>query len=290
MANAWIVTSTPQVSALIEAGRRVGGIVTAVTVGKVGLAGVDSIVAIDNPPSVPTEAFAPSVAAAVLAGDGDIVLVPNRPAERVLAGAIAARLGVPVLTAVRSFSDGAFDVVRHGGIATELVRVPGAVVVVMDGGEVTDGNARVPVPVATTDAYAVSVSDEVVQQVEHVDLGSAKRVVCVGRGFRSEPDLRLARDLAAALNAELACSRPLAEGADWMPKESYIGVSGAHVKPELYVALGVSGQLQHMSGCQDAGTIVAVNIDEGAPIFTHSDFGIVGDLYQVVPALTAALG
>ena len=96
-------------------------------------------------------------------------------------------------------------------------------------------------------------------------------------------------DLAGALGGELACSRPLAEGVDWLPKERYIGISGQHIAPDLYVAVGISGQLQHMVGVRDAKVIVAVNSDKAAPIFTQCDYGIVGDLYDVVPALTAAL-
>lgn len=79
----------------------------------------------------------------------------------------------------------------------------------------------------------------------------------MGRGFKAEGDLRLARDLAAALGAEVACSRPLAVGVDWLPKEVYLGISGQTIKPSIYVAAGISGQLQHMTGVQDAATIVA---------------------------------
>ena len=122
------------------------------------------------------------------------------------------------------------------------------------------------------------------------DLGSASRIVSAGRGFKAEADLDLARELAGALGAELACTRPLAEGLDWLPRDRYVGVSGQQVTPDLYVAVGVSGQLQHMSGVSGARTIVAINSDADAPVFAYADYGIVGDLYQVVPALTAALG
>lgn len=110
-----------------------------------------------------------------------------------------------------------------------------------------------------------------------------------GRGFGSEEDLQLARDLAAKLGAELACSRPLAEGVDWFPREAYVGVSGAVVSPKVYVAVGISGQMQHMVGCNGADVIVAVNKDKNAPVFKACDYGFVGDLKTVLPALTAAL-
>ena len=96
-------------------------------------------------------------------------------------------------------------------------------------------------------------------------------------------------ELASALGAEVACSRPLAETVDWMPKSRYVGVSGQKVKPDIYVAVGISGQMQHMAGARDARTIVAINSDGDAPIFAQADYGIVGDLHEVLPALTRAL-
>ena len=124
---------------------------------------------------------------------------------------------------------------------------------------------------------------------ESVDLGTAKRVVGVGRGFAAEADLELARALAVRLGAELACSRPIAEGVNWMPTERYLGVSGATIKPDLYVAIGISGQVQHLVGVNNAKVIVAINKDKNAPVFAHADFGVVGDLYQVLPELTKSL-
>ena len=95
--------------------------------------------------------------------------------------------------------------------------------------------------------------------------------------------------LAQKMGAELACSRPIAEGEKWMPKNRYPGVSGVVVKPEVYVACGISGQVQHMVGVNEARVIIAVNKDKNAPIFKHCDYGIVGDLNKVVPALTQLL-
>jgi electron transfer flavoprotein alpha subunit len=124
---------------------------------------------------------------------------------------------------------------------------------------------------------------------EGVDITAATRLVAVGRGFRTRDDLSLARDLAQSLKGDLACSRGIAEDEHWLPIERYIGISGQTVKPELYVAAGLSGQVQHMVGCRESKVIVAVNSDERAPIFEAADYGIVGDLYQVLPLLTAAL-
>jgi electron transfer flavoprotein alpha subunit len=101
--------------------------------------------------------------------------------------------------------------------------------------------------------------------------------------------MAMINELAQLLGAEIGCTRPLAEGLDWLPRERYIGVSGAFLKADLYVGVGVSGQIQHMVGVTDSRVIVAVNKDDHAPVFEFADYGIVGDLYQVVPALIAAL-
>jgi electron transfer flavoprotein alpha subunit len=122
-----------------------------------------------------------------------------------------------------------------------------------------------------------------------VDVTAASKLVSVGRGFRKKEDLKLAEDLAAVLKAELACTRGVAEDEHWLPIERYIGISGQTVKPDLYLAVGLSGQVQHMVGCRESKVIVAVNSDERAPIFEAADYGIVGDLYEVLPLLTAAL-
>ena len=101
--------------------------------------------------------------------------------------------------------------------------------------------------------------------------------------------LAMIEELADALQAEIACSRPVAEGLNWMGKDRYIGSSGARIAPQLYVAIGISGQLQHMVGVTGADTIVAINSDPNAAVFSQTDYGLVGDLYQLVPAITAAL-
>ena len=94
---------------------------------------------------------------------------------------------------------------------------------------------------------------------------------------------------ALKVGAELGCSRPLAENVGWLPRNLYIGVSGLQLAPKAYIALGISGQMQHMVGVQGADTIIAVNKDQNAPIFKQCDYGIVGDIYKVLPALIEAL-
>ena len=122
-----------------------------------------------------------------------------------------------------------------------------------------------------------------------VDLAQAERIVSVGRGIKGAEHIALAQKLAHALGAELAASRPICD-AGWLPMERQIGSSGQTVAPKLYLALGISGAIQHVVGMKGAKTIVAINKDAEAPIFEVADYGIVGDLFEVIPAMIAALG
>lgn len=124
---------------------------------------------------------------------------------------------------------------------------------------------------------------------ENKALSEADKVVGVGLGMTQQEDLTIVQALASALGAELGCTRSIAEELHWMPLSSYIGISGAVISPSLYIAMGISGQIQHMIGVQDAKLIVAINNDENAPIFSSSDYGLVGDMYEIIPLLTAAL-
>lgn len=124
---------------------------------------------------------------------------------------------------------------------------------------------------------------------EAVDITEAKIVVCIGRGVEKKEDISLMKELAEVIGGEIACSRPIAEELRWLPEEVYLGISGKKVKPDLYVGVGVSGQIQHVTGIRDSKVIFAVNRDENAPIFEAADYGIVGDLYQVIPKLIQEL-
>jgi electron transfer flavoprotein alpha subunit len=119
-----------------------------------------------------------------------------------------------------------------------------------------------------------------------VDLTAADIIVSVGRGIKEESNISLVQELAAALGAELAASRPICD-AGWLPMERQVGSSGQTVAPKVYMAIGISGAIQHLVGMKGAKTIVAINKDPNAPIFEVADYGIVGDLFEVVPALIA---
>jgi electron transfer flavoprotein alpha subunit len=121
-------------------------------------------------------------------------------------------------------------------------------------------------------------------EVSEVDITKADVLVAVGRGMKEKGNLQLAEDLAGALGGVLACSRPVVDYG-WLPAGHQVGLSGKTVKPTLYLALGISGAFQHMVGLRGSKIVVAINKDEKAPIFTDADYGIVGDLLQVVPIL-----
>lgn len=299
--NAWIIVGDqPTIGNLITVARSLGGQVGAVVAGPrevaetVAASGVDKVVWCSSPDDVPAEANAPAVAQAVAADPPRVVLAGRNPGERVLLGAAAAALKAAVLTGARTAAiDGnAVTVVNavFGDIADETVAVSGPVALLLDGGSVpAPAGSTAPIEEVTAAPLGLKVIETRTHGFEEVDLNAAPRVIGVGRGLKAKEDLALIDDLAHAIGAEIACSRPVAEGLNWMGKDRYIGSSGAHISPQLYVAIGISGQLQHMVGVQGAEIIVAINTDPNAAVFSQSDYGLAGDLYQLVPAITAAL-
>lgn len=122
-----------------------------------------------------------------------------------------------------------------------------------------------------------------------VSLKDAEVIVSAGRGFRKKEDLVILEDITGLLNGVMGASRPLTSDLGWLPEERQVGLTGTTVKPKLYIAVGISGQIQHLTGMRDSKVVVAINTDKNAPIFQECDYGIVGDLYTVVPALAKEL-
>ena len=154
------------------------------------------------------------------------------------------------------------------------------------------GTAAAPITSAsvTVDAATIRQKPEAPFQEakQAVDLSQAERIVAVGRGIKSQDNLPIVEKLAKALGAEIAASRPICDNG-WLPMERQIGSSGQTVAPKLYVALGISGAIQHLVGMKGARTIVAINKDAEAPIFEVADYGIQGDLFEIAPAIAAEL-
>ena len=234
-----------------------------------------------------------SVKNAYDAQGADCVIAENALRPLSLAGRLAAALGTSAIAGVTSLSANQATSMYFGGTGVRTASAEATPVFIVGAGvfdaSAATGSDAVEEVAFEAPANAVVKKGEDALPKADVNLNAADTVVACGRGFAEESELQLARDLAAKLGGEVGCSRPLAEGVDWFPKEAYIGVSGAVVSPKIYVACGISGQMQHMVGCNGAETVIAINKDKNAPVFKQCDYGIVGDLKDVLPALTAAL-
>lgn len=226
----------------------------------------------------------------------DLFLLSTTKRCKLLAGRLAANLGTSAFMDVIEFEakEGTFFVKKmvYGGAAMRTETALSGVSIATVGVGVFNKLPEDPVRQGTIEKVAIIETSSKIKCLEKrtkggesIDLAAAKRVVAVGRGLASQEDLTLIKELAEAIGAEVGCTRPMAEGVNWLPRERYIGVSGVMFKPELYFGIGVSGQIQHMVGCNQARTIVAINKDKAAPIFQQADYGVIGDLYKVVPAL-----
>ncbi|ABO49115.1 electron transfer flavoprotein, alpha subunit [Desulforamulus reducens MI-1] len=246
--------------------------------------------------SVMIEAYSKSIAELLHAEKADLVMVYSSVRGKLIAGRIASQLGTSALSNISEFTveDGSI-IVKHmvyGGAAIRTEKALSDTVVVTVGTGVFEAMSKD----ATRQGKVIEVNPDVdnagirvletrPKQGELVNLSAAKRVVGVGRGFASKDDLKMAEELAALAGAEMACSRPIAEGEKWMSKERYVGVTGVVLKTDIYIAIGISGQIQHMVGVNQAKTLVAINKDKNAPIFKHVDIGLVGDIYKVLPQI-----
>jgi electron transfer flavoprotein alpha subunit len=230
------------------------------------------------------------------------VLMPHTYQTRDFAPRVAARMGLPLLTDVTGLRgtgrDATFFRPMFQGKLVAEVRPLGSgpvLVTVQIGAFRADavrrgaaaGVTRLPVAI---DVTLVRQQPEIPFQEarQAIDLSQAERIVAIGRGIKAQEHVALAERLARAMSAEVAASRPICDSG-WVPMERQVGSSGQTVTPKLYVALGISGAIQHLVGMKGSRTIVAVNKDADAPIFEVADYGIVGDLFEVVPALTAEL-
>jgi electron transfer flavoprotein alpha subunit len=247
------------------------------------------------------DAFVQALHAFVLTSAPSLVLLPHTYQTRDFAPALAARLDRTLITdcigvrehgGARAFARPMFqgklaaDVIPQGDVPHLVSFQIGA----YRADAAARGTAVVRVVEASVDAARIRQQPEAPFQEARaaVDLSQAERIVAVGRGIKNQESIALAEKLAAALGAEVAASRPICD-AGWLPMERQIGSSGQTVAPKLYIAVGISGAIQHVVGMKGARTIVAINKDAEAPILEIADYGITGDLFEVLPALTNAL-
>ncbi|MGE4268413.1 MAG: electron transfer flavoprotein subunit alpha/FixB family protein [Deferribacterales bacterium] len=233
-----------------------------------------------------------SVKEVVLKENPEAVLISATKRGKYLAARLAAALGTSALTDLSNITVEGGCVkgtqMYYGGAALRTLKSKGTAVVTAGAGsfEPVSGNAGEVVDAPVCEAGKIVRKEIRRKEVQSVNLAAAKIVVGVGRGFAKKEDIALADALAAAVGGEVGCSRPIAEGEKWMDVARYIGVSGVTLKPDVYFAVGISGQIQHTIGIGSAKTVIAINKDKNAPIFKVCDYGIVGDLYKILPALT----
>jgi electron transfer flavoprotein alpha subunit len=233
----------------------------------------------------------------------EYVLLPHTYQTRDFAPKLAARLDRAIITDVTAIKTdgGQTRFVRpmfQGKLTADVVAVGSAphFVTFQIGAfrvdQAVKGSAPAPVRALSVAADASTIRQKpeapFQQARQAVDLSQAERIVSVGRGIKEQANIQVAEQLAQALGAEIAASRPICD-AGWLPMERQVGSSGQTVAPKLYLALGISGAIQHLVGMKGANTIVAINKDPDAPIFEVADYGIVGDLFEVVPAMIDAL-
>ena len=247
------------------------------------------------------EAFLPLLVEEAKKSDPDVFLFAATARGKELAARVAVHLETGLCSSCTSLIyDPARKVVvmerlAHGGAAVQKVvcRTRPVMATIPPGtfepAAVEEGRSGKTRELPAAPPSRIKVQERKVKEREAQDIGEARVVVAVGRGFEKKEDLAMARELAAVLGGEIGCTRPLSEEMHWLPEEACIGLSGAQVKPDLYMGVGVSGQIQHVTGIRNARVICAINKDENAPIFSVADFGIVGDLYDVVPKLMQKL-
>ena len=245
----------------------------------------------------PLESYVPVLAQTAQHEDPDVVFIAATARGKEMAARLAARLETGLCSGCSGFG---FDETKKllrmerlvfGGAAVQslvcttrpqMATIPPRT---FEPAALQEGRKGIIRELQSTPSSAVKVMKRSPKAKEAVNITEAKIVVCVGRGMNNKEDVDLARQLAAVVGGEVGCTRPIAEELHWLPEEVYLGISGKKVKPDLYIGLGVSGQIQHVTGIRDSKVILAVNRDENAPIFEAADYGIVGDLYQVVPRL-----
>lgn len=300
--NSWIIlVDERRAGGMLDAAKKMGGQVTAIVVASRALAecvagmGFDKVLLFETAPDVPAEALVSAVAEAAEAAGPGLVLSSDAAGGRVLLGVVAAKLDAVLLSSVRALAlkENGLLVSRAAadGRVLEDIVVQGVLAAIFDGDDV-QADAAPDVAIESMNPepdMSLSISATIEAGAESAGLLTAARVLAVGMGLGNRNNVPLIEELAAALNAEIACTLPVCDDMRWFPAERVIGSSHNQIAPELYIGVGISGQPQHVSGIRDAKIVVAINNDPEARFFKNCDYGILGDLNEIVPALTQAL-
>ncbi len=222
-----------------------------------------------------------------------IIVFSNTKINKIIAPRVAQRISSCYLNDVSDvkFSDNKllYQVQTLGSMAIKVIEPLTTTVIVTFSPPVIKSvqgvGAKVEVIEIQSNVHGVKIIDRIKKIAESVNIEDADIIISVGRGLKSKDDLNIIYELAKILNAEVGCSRPLATDLKWMDESRWIGLSGKKVKPRLYIAIGISGQPQHIAGINKSKIIVSINKDENAPINKNADYVVVADLYQVIPEL-----
>jgi len=243
-----------------------------------------------------SQVFTATIAAAADQLGASTVILSHSSTGKSLVGRLAAKMGAGSVAGVNAVpsNDGAFKVTKGvfsgKAIATYEVKSGKKVLSVMGNSiPVEETGSAVEVESITVDVPTPKVKVKEVKRAEGtVPLPEAELVVSAGRGMKGPENWGIIEDLAEALGATTACSRPVAD-TGWRPHHEHVGQTGVAIRPNLYIAAGISGAIQHLAGVNNSKTIVVINKDPEAPFFKAADYGVVGDLFDVVPRLTEAI-
>ena len=222
--------------------------------------------------------------------DVKYIIMPDNKAYRTLSGYLSGLMNIPVVINPIDFKPPSFKVNSLGNRAIVELEAQQPVIIIAQATrfkpkQYSQGN-RVVVTNVSVEPISLKLVNVEGKLTSNVKIEEADVIVAVGRGFKSKEDLRLAIDLAEALGAQLGCSRPLAADLKWLSEDHWIGLSGHKVRPRLYMAIGISGQPQHLAGMMESRVVVVINNDRNAPFFKYCDYGVVEDLYRFLPVLT----
>lgn len=261
---------------------------------KLSVSAAKSLIQVQGPSDIP-ETYARPLAEMVEQRGYDLVLIGATARGRDLASQLAGYLSCGAGNDVKDIAmdsvSVSFERMTYGGNVISHEKVSGRAVLTVGRGTYEKKNGTPTSAEKVTlepDARLSLVSREPIKS-EGVDIASADHVVGIGMGLTDQTELRLAEDLAAAMKGAIACSRGISEERGWLPVERYIGISGKVIAPQVYLTLGISGQVQHLYGVRDAKVIVAIDKNENSSICRNADYYVVGDLKEYAPLLTKAI-